>query len=448
MEDKTKHEINLENWEFIENLTREEYLKDGMKKTYRPSYRGKYKCKHCGVIKHIDNSHFKDRLTKCDCFKNEEVNNATGAWRSNLERWEFIGYPSDLGTPKHKGNLYHCKTCGAEKFMTISNFKRKETVCDEGCHGIGKNKSFIIKGVNDLATTHPHLVKYLVNEEDGFRLKGRSNVSINVKCPLCGAEKEQTVSNLTARGFSCPACADGVSYPEKFVGALLSELRLNYKTQVSTKTFEWCNNKRYDFYIPSLNMIIETHGRQHYEEIASFGERSLQEEQENDRYKRELALENGIDTYIELDCSFSDFGYLKESVNNSKLGRIINLDSVDWEELKKTIIKNDSLVIVQSYCEFYNENRDSMRFNDMAKELGVSPSCFRRNLLKGVELGLTDYRATHLRRIRATNKITGKSIEFEGIVIASKELNIQRQSISSVLCGRNKSSHGYFFNYC
>ena len=89
-----------------------------------------------------------------------------------------------------------------------------------------------------------------------------------------------------------------------------------------------------------------------------------------------------------------------------------------------------------------------MRFNDMAKELGVSPSHFRRKLLKGVELGLTDYSATHLRRIRATNKTTGESIEFEGIVIASKELNIQRQSIGSVLCGRNKSSHGYFFNYC
>ena len=47
------------------------------------------------------------------------------------------------------------------------------------------------------------------------------------------------------------------------------------------------------FYLPKYNCIIETHGLQHYEE-SSMTSRSLQEEIDNDLFKQEMALKNGI----------------------------------------------------------------------------------------------------------------------------------------------------------
>ena len=49
---------------------------------------------------------------------------------------------------------------------------------------------------------------------------------------------------------------------------VLNYLNIDFKTQVSKNTFNWCKNYRYDFYFELNNekYIIETHGGQHYEE--------------------------------------------------------------------------------------------------------------------------------------------------------------------------------------
>lgn len=448
MKDKTKYEINLENWEFIENMSKEEYEKEGYKKQYKPSLRGKYRCKHCGVIKSIDNYGFKNKATKCECLKAKEGERAEGAWRNNMERWEFVSFPSGIGTSQSKGNLYKCKECGEEKFITTSNFKRKETVCGNGCHGVGNNKSFVIQGVNDLATTHPHLVKYFVNVDEVHTLKGKSNKVVKTQCPICKLEKEQTVANLTTKGFSCPSCSSGISYPERFVAILLGMLKVDYKTQASSNTFEWCGKKRYDFYIPSLNMIIETHGRQHYEEIGSFSNGTLEEEQLNDRHKKEMATANGIDKYIELDCRYSDFEWIKKTVLSSDLAKFFNLEAITWENLRKDIAMNDQYDKIKDCCDFYNTNRDIMGIRDMARKKEMSPTTFRKVLLDGAKLGLTEYEGKSTKKTRAINKTTGETFEFESVKSASETLGIERYLISFVLTNRMKSTGGYYFEYC
>lgn len=443
-----KHEENLKNWEYIGNMSKEEYEREGYKKQYRPSLRGKYKCKHCGNIKFIDNHGFKNKVTKCDCLKIEEEGKAEGVWRNNIARWEFVAFPSELNSPKSKGNLYKCKQCGKEKFITTGNFKRRETVCDNGCHGVGKNKTFVLKGINDIATTHPHLVKYFVNKEDTLILKGKSSKIVKLHCPVCGFEKEQIVSNLTTKGFSCPSCSNSVSYPERFVATLLNALRIDYKTQASSSVFDWCGRKRYDFYIPSLSMIIETHGRQHYEEVATFGDRTAEEERKNDAHKKELALTNGIKYYIELDCRNSDFIYLRDTILSSDLAKIFNLEMIIWEELRKDVITNDQHDKIRECCEFYNSNKNTMGIRAMAKEKDMSPTTFRKILLDGAKLGLTDYNGKSTKRVKATSKITGETVEFDSIKLASEKLGIERYLITFVLTKRMKTTGGYYFEYC
>ena len=70
---------------------------------------------------------------------------------------------------------------------------------------------------------------------------------------------------------------------------MLSQLNLSFDRE---KVFEWSEGdakkaykgrKRYDFYLPASNTIIEVHGAQHYEKgFEAIGGRTLKEEQKND----------------------------------------------------------------------------------------------------------------------------------------------------------------------
>jgi len=193
----------------------------------------------------------------------------------------------------------------------------------------------ILIGFNDMRTTNPELAKLLLNPEDGFKYTQNSNKKFNWKCPNCGEIIKNKTPNLINRaGLACPKCSDGFSYPEKVMYNLLKCLNIEFFWHIK---FEWSNNKNYDFHIPSLNLIIETHGGQH--NITPFlnGGRTLQEEQENDRYKRELALSNGIEHYIEIDCRYSNIDYIKENIFDSKISKFLDISKIDWES-----IHNDS----------------------------------------------------------------------------------------------------------
>ena len=134
--------------------------------------------------------------------------------------------------------------------------------------------------------------------------------------------------------------SDGVSIPEKFMWNILKQLSTEFIIQLNKLTFEWCENYRYDFYIPSLNMIIETHGMQHYEKgFESCGGRTLEEEQENDRLKKELALNNNIKNYIVVDCRYSEFDWLKENVLK-ELNEFFDLSNIDWNLVWENSLKN------------------------------------------------------------------------------------------------------------
>lgn len=184
-----------------------------------------------------------------------------------------------------------------------------------------------------IKNTHPHLLCYLKNKKDE-NLSKCACKKIRCICPDCGHEKDIWLKNFTARGFICSRCSDGISIPEKFMINLLMRLDIKFETQYNSS---WSNSKRYDFYLPKYNMIIETHGEQHYRQ--SPRGRSLQEEQENDKYKKELALKNGIENYIVVDCKYSTLEWLKKNCIK-ELSLYFDLSTVDWESVWKKSQKN------------------------------------------------------------------------------------------------------------
>lgn len=267
-----------------------------------------------------------------------------------------------------------CEKDGHEFYALLNDLKK-----GSGCPVC--NKRLIVKGINDFATTHPNLMKYLKNQEDGYKNFYGSAKKTIVKCPVCGTEKEMSFNALTEKGFSCPSCSDGLSFGEKYVFSMLSQLKLNFETQ---KTFDWSFQKRYDFYLPNENMIIEVHGLQHYEPpMGNWTGISLEQQQANDLEKKTLAETNGIDTYIEIDARRSDGTYIKENLINN-LENIFDLSKVDWNKCLESTMTS----LIKITCDLWNSGLD---VKHIADEIKISTSGVRKYLKQGNKVGWCDY---------------------------------------------------------
>lgn len=281
---------------------------------------------------------------------------------------------------KHTQKGYKVKCVKDEYSYQVDELSLKK---GKGCRVCARR--ITVKGINDLATTHPEFVKYFVNPIEATEVTISHGKRVRVKCLECGSEKFKTVSSLTSFGVCCEVCGDGVSYGEKFLAQLLQQMNCEFVTQFGTKNKKWCGRYKYDFYLPQHNCIIEVHGMQHYSR--TFGKRSLEEEKQNDIIKKQLALKNGINTYIEIDCRNSEIEWIKNSIQSSKLREMFDLKQVDWlkcEEFTKTsrMIKAINL---------WNNKQEMETANSLSKLIGVSRPTFTSYLKKGTVLGLCEY---------------------------------------------------------
>ena len=96
------------------------------------------------------------------------------------------------------------------------------------------------------------------------------------------------------QGTGCPVCNS--SKGEKEITHILIDLGLEF---VHQRKFKELGRKRFDFYIPSINTIIEYNGIQHYESKDYFGgEKSFKSLVRNDKMKKQYCLDNGINYEI------------------------------------------------------------------------------------------------------------------------------------------------------
>ena len=205
----------------------------------------------------------------------------------------------------------------------------------------------IIHGINDIATTHPDYVKYFLNKEDTFNYSFGSNHKVSIICPNCGYIKHKVVINNFLRGINhCTICADKISLPEKFCRELLLSLNIKFVYQ---KIFDWSDKKRYDFYLPNYNTIIEVNGMQHYKETDK--NKPFYTDYKNDIYKKDIALQNNILNYIIVDCRKSEFEWLVDNFTYS-LNKYFDLSDVSW----KIIFEKSQKNLLLEACDLYNKN--------------------------------------------------------------------------------------------
>ena len=132
---------------------------------------------------------------------------------------------------------YKCNKCGWNEGW-ISEYKIEARGCSCCC---GRT---VVKGINDISTTAPWMVKFFSNKNDAYKYTCGSNKKIKTKCPDCGNEKYMIINNLFKKGFSCNKCSDGFSYPNKFMFNVLEQLNEEFVSECSPI---WVEGKFYDF---------------------------------------------------------------------------------------------------------------------------------------------------------------------------------------------------------
>lgn len=117
-------------------------------------------------------------------------------------------------------------------------------------------------------------------------------IKVIITCPVHGDFLQ--VPNTHLCGSGCPRCNESLG--EKEIAKFLNKHNITFDRQ---HRFDLCRNKQplpFDFYIPSMRILIEFDGIQHFQPVSYFGGIPAYESLKiNDRIKSDYCEENFID---------------------------------------------------------------------------------------------------------------------------------------------------------
>lgn len=299
-----------------------------------------------------------------------------------------------------------------------------------GCP-VCKNKKVVV-GVNDMWTTNPSLANLLYNKDDGYKYTKTSSKMVDWICPYCGNTiRQQKIANVSCNGLSCNLCSDGIHYPNKFMSNILSQFNIQYHTEYSP---DWIKPRRYDFYIPSMEIIIEMDGGFHYKK---------QNNKLIDEEKDKIAKEHGIKV-IRIDCNYDKlenrYEYIKNNVKIA-LKTYFNLDLINFDLANEYALKSFFKQIIEMYKNNYS-------CENIAKNLHLNIETVKRYLTIGTKQGLCHFTRNVKKPIfcKTTNHYFSSitlcdkvSEKVFGTHLTSKNMSRQIK--------RNRPHKGFLFSY-
>lgn len=353
-------------------------------------------------------------------------------------------------TVYEKGYLMKCVKDGYE-FEVLEDSLSK----NYGCVVCSNRK--VVKGINDVATTHPEIAALFENIEDAYTTSYSTAKKFRFKCPRCGGIKIDSTNNITTNGFSCPHCSDGVSYPNKFMAKLLSIINVDYEREVR---FDWCKYPcfvddtkldygSYDFVIPNMNLIIEMdgglgHGKRVMSIISHNRRRfTVEETLYRDKMKDKCAKENGYDI-IRIDCDYSNniedrFDVVTKQILSSRVAEIFDLSEIDFKEIDYFCMTNS---YVTDIAKLWN---NGLSTKQIETEIKLSSVTVLRYLKICKKLGLCDYskdesrnrgfkttprRSPYLVIYKNEKQVFGSFTDMKDYYYENYKLNLPRTSIT------------------
>lgn len=304
--------------------------------------------------------------------------------RDSFAQWGINKYGSDFlkkyWNDKNTLDPWSIPTKSLKRILINYQYDCVEEFLEIRTSHFVNGRDYKIKGLR--SEFHKYNVGEIINNKEitslsyKTRKNGYNEKSYVCKCNDC--KKQQEIVEGVIKYKKCVFCGDSVSFGEKFIFKLLSDLDIEFEKE---KHFEWRmyedSLKFYDFYIPRLKTIIEVHGIQHYEQTRRRGGRTLEEEQENDKYKKGLALANGIEHYIVIDARKSELEWIKNSILNSELANMFDLSELNWDECLTYCFSS----LVKEVCDLWNKGLKSTTLIIDKTKLG------RSSIIKYLKIG-------------------------------------------------------------
>lgn len=249
--------------------------------------RGRFRCGYCQEEYHLAKMGIllrKERKHICPhCFLSAHAIPVLQTLKEK-EDLEFIkfGYREKSRKPTV---IYTCHNCQEINEKPLVEFLKYPTCIHCGFNAKRKTARGIQKDFPEefslVGEYFGHHTKTLIRHNCGFIFKA---------CP----------GSIISGHTYCPKCARKASKGERKIMNYLTENGIDFFKE---KTFEWSEKRRYDFYLPDYNLLLEYHGQQHYKEVPTF-QLSLEEQQQIDIWKEKKAKENGVDFFV---ISYLDF---------------------------------------------------------------------------------------------------------------------------------------------
>lgn len=122
------------------------------------------------------------------------------------------------------------KTCKACKYICLNDYVISTSIESniakgEGCAVCSNHK--IVKGINDISTTHPEYVKFFLNEEDCYSYSIGTDKKLYIKCPFCGHVFKDRPYNISQGRFLCKKCTVSNYKSERIMAYILEKIILN-----------------------------------------------------------------------------------------------------------------------------------------------------------------------------------------------------------------------------
>ena len=326
---------------------------------------------------------------------------------------EQLYMKSERKNQKGKTKHYRCKCLkdGYEYIVLESELKNSK-----GCPVCAGKR--VLVGYNDLATTNPEVIKFLLDKEDGYKYTKGSQKMIWVICPCCGYKKLIKVEDLVYNGgLSCPKCSDGLSYPNKFAFNVFEQLHEQYVSYDSEYSPDWAGRMRYDNHIvlkDGRELIVEMDGGFHYNEYGKWAA-------QNDAIKDSLAKEHRIKV-IRVNCFYNQianrFKLIKDNFV-SNLEQYFDLSNVDWESADNAGVSNKLIEVVN----YYNEH-PFMPMHKIVSHFHLSHCTIRNYIIAGEELGLCRYIKNDPNRSKTSIPLAlyNNNGDYIGVYISARQM--------------------------
>ena len=221
----------------------------------------------------------------------------------------------------------------------------------------------VLAGYNDLATTHPELIKeWHPTKNKGisfFDISSGSNKKVWWRCEK--GHEWKSVIHSRCSGCGCPICKEELktSFPEN---AFFFYLKLIYKDSIKSYKADWLGRMELDIYIPSLNIAIEYDGQAWHNDT------------EKDIKKNKLCIEHGIRLIRirEPKCPYIDAEKIVlEDVNDEKIEQAILMLLNDYLKYTDNIdvdIKRDRMQILNVISYYEKKNSFAEILPELVKE--------------------------------------------------------------------------------